>query len=281
MRSPSLPSYRDWRERSPSPEPASNRTRYRSPPSYRSRRSRSPVSEPETEAEARRYIRMTRAARTPPSVPMPPEPLQHTFNRYATPPLTRSPSPYSSRSHSRPPVLYPEFNRWTAAPPPEQPAYPRPTVSVYAPHHFGFPAPDVDSDDESQYAYGTPECIACQVTPECEHYSRSRVCDRPINWHDDRATHPPCFICMAASVPPTNPYVFGPPPPPPPHPVVTCPTYASSAPPPYPPTERSGSGNGDLEEVNDATDIESDGGDLDDGESTAVADPPQQPKDGE
>ena len=222
---------------------------------------------------------MTRAARTPPSVPMPPEPLHpSSFNSYATPPLTRSPSPYSSRSHSQPRVPYPGFrNRWTAAPPPEQPVYPRPTVSVYAPHHFGFPAPDVDSDDESQYAYGTPECIACQVTPECEHYSRSRVCDRPINWTDDRATHPPCFICMATTVP----CIFGPPPPPPPHPV-TCPTYTSSAPPPYPPTERSGSRDGDLEqEINDVTDIESDGGDLDDGESTAVADSPQQPKDGE
>ncbi|KAK4446645.1 hypothetical protein QBC34DRAFT_440653 [Podospora aff. communis PSN243] len=277
-RSPSLPSYRDWRERSPSPEPMPSRTRYRSPPSYRSRRSRSPISEPDTEVEAQRYIRMTRAAgNAPPSAPVAPA-----FNRYAPPPQTRSPSPYTSRSFSRPRVPYEEPNRWRAAPPPEQPAYPRPTVSVYAPQHFGFPEPDVDSDTESQYGHGTPECIACQVTPECEHYSRSRVCDRPINWRDDRATHPPCFICMAAGAPLSNPFDFGPPPPPPPHPIVTCPAYASSPPPSYPPTERPGSRNGDLDgDVNDSTDIESDGGDLDDGETTAVADSPQRSKDGE
>ncbi|KAK0652611.1 hypothetical protein B0T16DRAFT_490431 [Cercophora newfieldiana] len=286
-RSSSPPSYRDWRERSPSPERGPDRRRQRSPPSYQHRRSRSPMSEPETEVEARRYIRMTRAAarNAPPPVPMPPQ--QPAFERCARPPFARSPSPYADRSYSRPRVPYVEENTWVPDPQYDQDDYPRPTVSVYAPQHFGFPASEADDDnpDDGPHAWrtsGTPQCIACQVTPECAHYSRSRVCDRPINWHDNRATHPPCFICMAAGGGEFQPPPFAGPPPPP---VPCCMLFSSTAPPPYPPTERPGSRASDRDierEANDPTDIESDGEeDLDDGETTAVAESPRQAKEDE
>jgi len=159
---------------------------------------------------------------------------------------------------------------------------------MYAPQHFGFPpfVGDNDSVDGDHYGaypvHKTPECIACQVTPGCAHYSRSRVCDRPINWRDDRATHPPCFICMAGGGAP-NPFNlnFGVPPPPPP-PGMLSSFFASIAPPPYPPTERPASCANDQNidgDANDTTDIESDGGDLDDGEATAVAESPRRGKD--
>jgi len=289
-RSLSPPSYWDWRDRSPSPEREPDRRRYQSPPSYRPRRDRSPMSEPETEVEARRYIRMTRAAarNAPPSVPMAPEMSQQRAEcRYAPPPLTRSPSPYTDRSFSRPRVPYVEDNTWTTAPQYDQVTYPRPTVSVYAPQHFGVPSFDVDGDsmyDEPHQNYPpprTPVCIACQVTPECGHYSRSRVCDRPINWRDDIATHPPCFICMATAVPADSDRFdfLGQPMPPQPasmsYPMPPCMMYA---PPPYPPTEVARNDAAADGDANDLTDIESDGGDLDDGASTAVGESPIQPQ---
>lgn len=299
--SPSPPSYRNWRGRSASPDDELRRMRYRSPPSYRHRHDRSPSPEPETEAEARRYIRMTRAAArsAPPSVPMAPEPqYQPPAPRYAPPPLTRSPSLYTDRLFSRPRIPYVEDDSWSVTDPYDQTSYPRPSVRKYAPHHFGFPTCDIDNDslydEQRDPIAGTPECIACQVTPECGHYSRSRVCDRPVNWRDGRATHPPCFICMAMAAPESRPNPFGPalanlsqnnffghPPPVPPCAnmgctVPSCMSWTSSVPPPYPPTERAASANGAGDgEGNDLTDIESDGGEQDDGERTAVGESPQ------
>ncbi|KAL2258322.1 hypothetical protein VTK26DRAFT_8403 [Humicola hyalothermophila] len=142
------------------------------------------------------------AAPTPPESYTPPP----SVSAYGRPPP--GPMPFASNSHG-----------------PFQPHH-RPGSWIQAPVH----PPRPPMPRSSFRTYCPPEdCIGCQGTPQCLHFTRPYICCRPVMWIRGVPSHPPCPFCSPNSL-------ASPPPPPPPPPVVPLEHLNLAMPPPtFPP----------------------------------------------